>query len=51
MFTNNQRKTFKIAYKLLYKYTKTNSIDIPFTPEDFSKYSISKIIDIYYKLK
>ena len=30
-FTNNPRKTFKIAYKLLYKNTKTNINDIPFT--------------------
>ena len=44
-------KTFKIAYKLLYKKTKTNINDIPFTPEDFSNYFTSKIIDIRSKLE
>ena len=50
-FTNNPRKTFKIAYKLLYKNTKTNINDIPFTPEDFSNYFTSKIIDIRSKVE
>ena len=50
-FTNNPRKTFKIAYKLLYKNTKTNINDIPFTPDDFSNYFTSKIIDIRSKVE
>ena len=50
-FTNNPRKTFKIAYKLLYKHTKTNINDIPFIPEDFSNYFTSKIIDILSKVE
>ena len=44
--TNNPRKSFKIAYKLLYKNTKTNINNIPFTPEYFSNYFTYKIIDI-----
>ena len=51
MFNNNQIITFKIAYKLLYKNTKTNINDIPFTPTDFSNYFNSKIIDIRSKVE
>ena len=51
MFTNNPIKTFKIAYKLLYKNTKNNINDIPFKPEDFSNYFILKALIYDKKLK
>ena len=48
-FTNNPKKTFQNAYKLLYKNTNNNFNNIPFTPEDFFNYFTFKIVTLDQK--